>query len=269
MTPTQLETLNLHRDGPILTIELNRPNSLNALTVQSADDIVAALRIAAEPDVRAVILTGAGRAFSSGADLKAPMSDRAETPSGPPQFDIALRERFNPSIRAMRDLPKPIVAAVNGPCAGIAVSYALAADFVLAAESAYFLLAFVGIGLVPDGGLSALIPARIGIGRFNEMAMLGDRIPAPKAHEWGLIDGVTPDGELLSRAEELARRLASGPTEAIGLIKKMVNEGPLKGLDDALELEATMQGTRGASAEFVEGVSAFLEKRRPDFAKAG
>jgi len=259
MAATELSTLNLHRDDALLTIELNRPESLNALTVQSAEDLREALSVASDPAIRAVILTGAGRAFSSGADLKQPMND------GPPQFDVALREHFNHPVRMLRALPKPVVAAVNGPTVGIGASYALACDFVLAAESAYFLLSFVSIGLVPDGGASALIPARVGSARFTQLAMLGDRLSAADALAWGLVDGVETDAELPGAARALAERLAAGPTEALSLIKRMVNEGPLRHLEDALELEAELQGTRGMRPEFLEGVTAFLQKRAPRF----
>lgn len=259
MAATELSTLNLHRDGSILTIEFNRPDSLNALTPQVADELREALTTAEDPGVRAVILTGAGRAFSSGADLKQPMND------GPPKFDVALREHFNHPVRQLRALPKPVIAAVNGPCVGVAASYALACDFVLAAESAYFLLSFTAIGLVPDGGASALIPARIGAARFTQLAMLADRLPAAEALDWGLVDRVEADDALAGAARELAGRLAGSATEALALVKRMVNEGPLRNLEDALELEAELQGTRGTHPEFLEGVTAFLQKRPPTY----
>jgi 2-(1,2-epoxy-1,2-dihydrophenyl)acetyl-CoA isomerase len=260
---TELQTLKLHRDGALLTIELHRPDSLNALTPQSADDLREALTSAEDPAVRAVVLTGAGRAFSSGADLKQPMNE------GPPRFDIALREHFNHPVRQLRALEKPVIAAVNGPAVGVAVSYALACDFVIAAESAYFFLSFAQVGLVPDGGASALIPARVGAAKFNKLAMLAERLPAREALEWGLIDEVTPEAEFRDAVQELAQRLTAGPTTAYALIKRMVNEGPLAGLDAALELEADLQGTRGTSPEFVEGVMAFLQKRAPKFDQTG
>jgi 2-(1,2-epoxy-1,2-dihydrophenyl)acetyl-CoA isomerase len=259
MSDQGFNTLRLSRDGAVLTIELDRPETLNALTVEVADELRAALAVAEDDAVRAVVLTGAGRAFSSGADLKAPMT--ATLPSGRPDFGRNLREHFNWPVRAIRDLPKPVIAAVNGPTVGIAVSYALACDLVLAARSAYLLLSFVNIGLVPDGGASVLIPARAGSARFSQLALLGERLPAETALSWGLVDRVEDDDALLDAADGLAHRLADGATEAQGLIKRMVNEGPLRHLDDALELEAALQGTRGDAGEFAEGVSAFLQKR--------
>jgi 2-(1,2-epoxy-1,2-dihydrophenyl)acetyl-CoA isomerase len=177
----------------------------------------------------------------------------------------SLREDFNRPVRALRDLPKPVVAAVNGPAVGIAVSYALACDHVVAARSAYVLLSFVNIGLVPDGGASALIPARVGAARFAQLALLGERLPAEQALAWGLVDRMTEDAELLPAAARLARGLAAGATGAQAAIKRMVNAGPLAGLDAALALEADLQGARGGDPEFQEGVAAFLEKRPPRF----
>jgi 2-(1,2-epoxy-1,2-dihydrophenyl)acetyl-CoA isomerase len=267
MPTDELSTLRLTRDGAVLTIEINRPERLNALTAETADDLRVALRLAEEPEVRAVILTGAGRAFSSGADLRSPIGD--PLPSGAPDFESALREHFNWPVRQIRQLPKPVIAAVNGPAVGIATSYALACDHVVAARSAYFLLSFVNVGLVPDGGASALIPARVGAGRFTQLAMLAERLPAPEAHAWGLVDDVVDDQELRASALALAQRLADGATEAQAQVKRMVNEGPLRHLEDALELEAQLQGTRGDAPEFREGVTAFLEKRAPRFADVG
>lgn len=263
MSLPDLTTLRLTRDGSVLTIELHRPAALNALTIQSALDLRAALEVAAAPDVRAVVLTGAGRAFSSGADLKD--LDGPKLESGMPDFERALKEHFNAPVRALRSLPKPVVAAVNGPAVGIAVSYALACDTVLAARSAYFLLSFTNIGLVPDGGASALIPARVGAGRFAQLALLAERLPAEKALAWGLIDGVEDDDALRPAAAVLAQRLAGGATGAMAHVKRMVDAGPFAGLDAALDLEAELQGTRGESAEFAEGVTAFLERRPPRF----
>jgi 2-(1,2-epoxy-1,2-dihydrophenyl)acetyl-CoA isomerase len=265
MPPDDLATVRLSEEGGVLTIELHRPERLNALTPQVARDLVAALEHAAQDHIGAVVLTGAGRAFSSGADLR---SMDATGDDGGLDLGRSLREHFNAPVRALRDLPKPVVAAVNGPAVGIAVSYALACDHVLAARSAYLLLSFVNVGLVPDGGASALIPARVGVGRFAQLALLGDRLRAADAQAWGLVDGMTEDVELLPAAGALARRLADGPTGAQAAIKRMVNAGPLAGLDAALELEAELQGVRSGDPEFHEGVAAFLEKRPPRFGTA-
>lgn len=266
MNLPELSTLRLTVDGAVLTIELHRPDALNALTTQVADELCAALEAARDPGIRSVVLTGAGRAFSAGADLKAPPGATLE--NGFPDLQHALLHHMNAPVRALRDLPKPVVAAVNGPVVGIAVSYVLACDFVLAASSAYVFLSFANIGLVPDGGASVLVPARVGAARFTRLAMLAEKLPAEEALAWGLVDQVEEPGDLLAAARELAGRLALGPVEAQGLVKRLVNEGPLRGLDEALQLEAAVQGTRGASAEFAEGVTAFLQGRPPSFADA-
>jgi len=260
--PPDLETVRLAEAGGVLTIELHRPERLNALTSQVVDDLLAALDDARRPGIRAVVLTGAGRAFSSGADLRSMGAPGAD---GRLDLERSLREHFNLPVRALRDLPKPVVAAVNGPAVGVAVSYALACDHVLAARSAYVLLSFVNVGLVPDGGASALIPARVGAARFAELALLGERLQAEQALAWGLVDRTCEDDELAGEAAALARRLAAGATGAQAAIKRMVNAGPLAGLDAALAFEAELQGARGDDPEFHEGVAAFLEKRAPRF----
>ena len=193
----------------VARITLNRPDSLNAWNEELGRDLAAALDRAREDDVRAVLITGAGRAFSSGADLG---EQRAGTEGrAVPDLSARLRELYNPIILAIRELPKPVVAAVNGPAAGIGCALALACDLIVAAESSFFLLAFVNIGLVPDGGATATVPARIGAARAAEMAMLGERVPAPTALEWGLINRVVPDDELDAAADTLARPARGRP----------------------------------------------------------
>ena len=187
------ETVDLTTEGSAATILLNRPEALNAWNDQFGRDLLDAVTTVAEDDsVRAVMITGAGRGFSSGADLKEQRSDG----DGVPDLSARLREVYHPIITALREMPKPVVAAVNGPAVGIGCSLALAADLIVAAESAYFLLAFVNIGLVPDGGSTAFLPARVGYARAAEMAMLGERVPADQALDWGLINRVVPDGDL-------------------------------------------------------------------------
>ena len=208
------ETVTVRRDGAAATIVLDRPEALNAWNRAARADLLAALREAAgDDDVRAVRLTGAGRAFSSGADLRdiTAMEDE-RTAEGDPDVQRLLRERYHPIITLVREMPKPVLAAVNGPAAGIGASLALASDLVIAAESAYLLLAFVNIGLVPDGGSSLLVPSRVGFARAAEMAMLGERIPAPKALDWGLINRVAPDDAFAAESDALIERLANGPT---------------------------------------------------------
>jgi 2-(1,2-epoxy-1,2-dihydrophenyl)acetyl-CoA isomerase len=257
-----LETVNLSRRGGELRIELARPEAMNAWDRQLGEDLKAALARAREDDVRAVVVTGAGRAFCSGADLKAGFDT---TPEGHPDLQSALHERYHPVITGLRELPKPVLAAVNGPAAGIGCSLALACDLVVMRESAYFLLAFVNIGLVPDGGSSLLVPARAGFARAAEMALLGERVGAAQAVEWGLANRAIADADFDSEVDALAARLASGPTAAYAGIKRQLNAWMFARMDEQLELEAAVQQEAGASGDFLEGVSAFLAKRAPEF----
>ena len=253
----------MERRGAELRIVLNRPDVMNAWDKQLGTDLLAAVEEAAADDsVRAVVVTGAGRAFSSGADLKAGFD---ATPEGHPDVGTALRERYHPIIAGLRRMPKPVVAAVNGPAVGIGCSLALCCDLVVARESAYFLLAFVNIGLVPDGGSSLLVPERAGFARAMEMAMLGERIPARRALEWGLVNRVTADDELDGAVDELAARLAAGPTAAYAGAKEQLNEWLFARMNAQLELEASVQQRAAASGDFKEGVTAFLQKRPAAF----
>lgn len=256
-------TVQTERRGAVATIVLDRPEAMNAVDTQLGDDLLAALRAVAEdPEVRAVVLTGNGRAFSSGADLKAGFEP---TESGLPDVQKALLERFHPIIESLRTMPKPVIAAVNGAAAGIGCSFALSCDLVVAAESSYFLLAFVNVGLVPDGGSSFLIPERIGFARAAEMAMLGERVPAPKALEWGLINRVVADSELTAEVGALAEKLASGPTRSYAGSKRQLNAWLFSRMAPQLELEAAIQQEMVGSKDFLEGVAAFVEKRAPAF----
>ena len=260
---TDFETVRVHRRGGATTIELNRPDALNAWNTQFGEDLRAAIeQAAADDEVRAVLITGAGRAFSSGADLKAGFDP---TPEGHPDVHTALTERYHPIITGIRTMPKPVVAAVNGPAVGIGCSLALACDLVLAAESAYFLLAFVNIGLVPDGGSSLFVPARTGFGRAMEMAMLGERVGAEQAVAWGLANRAVPDASLREEADALLDRLAAGPTRSYAGTKRQLNAWLYTGMDDQLALEADIQQEMAASADFAEGVTAFVQKRTPGF----
>ena len=256
------ETVNLYRRGAELRIELNRPDAMNAWDTQFGEDLRAAVERAAEPEVRAVVVTGAGRAFSSGADLKAGFDP---TPDGHPDLLTPLRERYHPIILGLRRLEKPVVAAVNGPAVGIGCSLALACDLIVMSERAYFLLAFVNIGLVPDGGSSFLVPERIGLARATEMAMLGERIPAAQAVEWGLANRVVADADFGAEVDALAARLAAGPTGAYAGIKRELNGWLFTRMEDQLELEAAIQQQSAATADLREGVLAFIEKRSPRF----
>src|SRR3954462_2682987 len=262
-----LETVTVHRDGAAATIALDRPDALNAWNRQFGADLLAALREAADDDgVRAVRLTGAGRAFSSGADLRdiRAMEDE-RTPEGHPDVERLLHERYHPIITLVREMEKPVLAAVNGPAAGIGASLALASDLVLATESAYFLLAFVNIGLVPDGGSSLLVPSRVGFARAAEMAMLGERIPAPRAVDWGLINRVAADDAFEAESDALLARLAAGPTRAYAGVKRQLNHWLYTRMVEQLAFEASIQQRMAASGDFAEGVAAFLERRQAVF----
>jgi 2-(1,2-epoxy-1,2-dihydrophenyl)acetyl-CoA isomerase len=251
------------RAGAAVTLVLNRPQARNAFDRALTTGLREALEaVAADDAVRAVVLTGSGGAFSAGADLKAGFDS---TPDGHPDLAKGLREDFHPIVEALRTMPKPVIAAVNGAAAGIGCSIALACDLVLAAESAFFLLAFVNIGLVADGGSSLVIPERVGFARAAEMALLGERVPARRALDWGLINRVVADDELDAAARQLAERLASGPTRSYAGTKRQLNAWLYSRMAEQLELEASIQQDLGASEDFAEGVQAFVEKRPPRF----
>jgi 2-(1,2-epoxy-1,2-dihydrophenyl)acetyl-CoA isomerase len=262
------QTVNLHRDGAAATIELNRPEALNAWNGALGDELLDAIRsVAGDDEVRAVVLTGAGRAFSSGADLR-DVSSRERTPDGHVDLRSLLNERYHPIITTIRTMPKPVLAAVNGPAVGIGLSLALASDLVVATESAYLMLAFVNIGLVPDGGSSLFVPTRVGLARAAEMAMLGERVTAAQALEWGLINRVIPDAEFADEVAALRDRLASGPTRSYAGTKRQLNHWLYTRMDEQLAFEADIQQEMAASGDFAEGVAAFIEKRQAAFGGA-
>jgi 2-(1,2-epoxy-1,2-dihydrophenyl)acetyl-CoA isomerase len=259
------ETIVFELNDGVAEVTLNRPERLNAWNQQFGEELRSAmLEDATDPSVRAVLITGAGRGFSSGADLKDMMETAA---SGGPAPDVGelLRKRYHPIITGIRELPKPVIAAVNGPAVGIGCSLALACDLIWAARSAIFGLAFVNIGLVPDGGSTFLVPAAAGKARALEMALLGEPVTAEKALEWGLINRVVDDSNLLPEARELARRLAAGPTLSYANSKRALNNSVLKIMGEQLELEADIQSEMAQTKDFIEGVQAFVEKREPNF----
>lgn len=247
----------------VAVITLNRPEALNAWTPELGRALLAAVREAgADPAVRAVLLTGAGRAFSAGADVKNPRELLAD---GTPDLTTRLREIYNPIVLELRRMPKPVVGAVNGVAAGLGCSLAFACDLIIAAESASFLLAFVKLGVAPDAGSAYHLAQRVGPARAAQLAMLGERLPAGVALEWGLVNEVCPDGEARAHGLALATRLAQGPTVALASIKRVL-EGPDPGaLERQLELEATLQQAHAATADYAEGVLAFKEKRAARF----
>ncbi len=261
------ETVNVRLADGAATIELNRPDALNAWNRQLGVDLLAAVeRVAVEPAARAVVIRGAGRGFSAGADLRDISGSEDRTPDGRPDVGRILTDRYHPIINGIRRMDKPVVAAVHGPAVGIGLSLALACDLVVAAESAYFLLAFVNIGLVPDGGASAFVASRVGIARAAEMAMLGERVPAPRALAWGLINAVHPDDAFEEEVGRLARRLAEGPTASYVGAKRQLERWFYRDLAGQLEFEARVQQEMASTDDFLEGVAAFVEKRQARFA---
>jgi 2-(1,2-epoxy-1,2-dihydrophenyl)acetyl-CoA isomerase len=257
------ETVELTRSDGIATLVLDRPQAMNAWDAQLAEELRDAIaEVAADDDVRVLLLTGRGRAFSAGADVKAGFP---ATAAGHWDVHTRLIEVHDPIILGLREMPKPAIAVVRGAAAGIGCSLALACDLVLAAESAYFLLAFINIGLAPDGGASAFVSARAGVGRATEMALLGEPVPASRAVEWGLANRAVPDDQLDEEALALARRLAAGPTKAYAAAKREFNAWAYSSLRAQLALEADEQQRLAATHDNAEGVAAFLEKRQAGF----
>jgi 2-(1,2-epoxy-1,2-dihydrophenyl)acetyl-CoA isomerase len=249
-------------------ITLNRPERLNAWNEQfglELRDIVT--HEAQDAAVRAVLITGAGRGFSSGADLKEQGAGDI-LDDGRPDTKRILHEVYHPILLGIRRMEKPVVAAVNGPAVGIGCSLALACDLIVAAEDAYFGLAFVNIGLMPDGGSTAFVPAAVGKARAFELALLGERLPALQALEWGLINRVVKPESLPKEARELASKLAKGPTRSYAGSKRALNRMLYPDLEGQLDLEAEIQHELVRSSDFAEGVSAFAEKRDPAFTGA-
>ena len=240
----------------VLTITLNRPEVLNSFNEPMAEALASALRAAADDEaVRAVLLTGAGRAFCAGQDLAAVTGDLGDM----------VRRQYNPIIRGIRKLEKPVVCAVNGVAAGAGANIALACDITIAAEGVSFIQSFSKIGLIPDSGGTYMLPRLIGMQRAAALTMLGDKLDAARAKEWGLVYDVVPGESLAQVSLDLARRLAAMPTRGLGLTKRGFNEGFANGLESQLALEEELQREAGRTYDYGEGVSAFLEKRAPRF----
>ncbi len=259
------ETVIWEQSGGAGRLTLNRPETLNAWTEQFGHELKQVLeQEAADPEVRAVLVTGAGRGFSSGADLKAGFDPHPD--DGRPDVRKELHDVYHPIITGVRELEKPVVAAVHGPAVGIGASLAFACDLVLAAESAYFGLAFVNIGLMPDGGSTLFVPAAVGKARAFQMALLGERVPAQQALEWGLINQVHPDDKLMNEAQALVEKMATGPTRSYASSKKALNNMLFPNMQEQLDLEADLQHGLARTDDFLEGAVAFVEKREAKFA---
>ncbi|HET9344449.1 MAG TPA: enoyl-CoA hydratase-related protein [Candidatus Limnocylindrales bacterium] len=246
-------------DG-IATVTLDRPDALNSLTVPLKEALIAAFAaLARDGAVRAVILTGEGRAFCAGQDLR----ERLEPDAAP--LDVELRERYNPLVRAIHDLPKPVVAAVNGVAAGAGASLAFACDLRIAADTARFVLAFGQVGLIPDSGATWTLQRLVGASKAAEIALLPDALSAADAERFGLVSRVVPAADLADEARALAGRLAALSPGAVARTKHALRAAAESTFDDALELEARLQGEAGAHPDHAEGIAAFMEKRPPRF----
>jgi 2-(1,2-epoxy-1,2-dihydrophenyl)acetyl-CoA isomerase len=258
----EFERAKLEIDGQVGILKLNQPEVMNAVSPEMVGGLMKALDEVdrRHGEVRCLILTGEGRGFCAGANLQpaAGAGDRVDA-------GTLLETVFHPFLRRLRELPIPLITAVNGAAAGVGMSFALMGDLVLCARSAYFLQAFRRIGLVPDGGSTWLLPRLIGKARAIELSLLGERLPADKALEWGLVNRVFADDELLGKALEMGRELAAGPTIALGLIRRLYWESPDNIYEEQLNLERQMQRKAGSTADFKEGVRAFLQKRSANF----
>lgn len=264
-TYTGIDDLTVTLDGRVLSVTLNRPDSLNSLTTAMLTTLCDALdRAAADPQVKVVRLGGAGRGFCSGAGISA--EDQAAQASS-----ISIDELLvaaNRAVQRIAALPKPVVAVVHGPAAGVGVSLALASDVVLASDQAFFMLAFTKIGLMPDGGATALVAAAVGRIRAMRMALLAERIPATEALDCGLVSAVYPHDELDGEVSAVIERLASGPAVSLRLTKQAINAATLAELDGALGRETEGQLVLLQSRDFIEGTKAFQQRRKPNFADA-
>lgn len=250
------------REG-VATLTLNRPKSLNSFTIEMHVEIRTVMQQVVEnADIRCLVITGAGRGFCAGQDL----GDRAQsTEGGVPDVGASVEKYYNPLIRSIMQLPKPVICAVNGVAAGAGASIALACDIVLAARSANFIQLFCKIGLIPDSGGTWNLPRAVGLARAKGLALLGDRLPAETAEQWGLIWKCVDDEDLQAEAQKMASHLATQPTRALGRIKKLLHDSSSNTLDEQLDLEQKAMQDLGQSEDYREGVTAFLEKRPPDF----
>ena len=259
------ETIAVATTGAVCTITLNRPDSLNSLNDQMTTDLANAIKQLKRDDaVRCVVLTGAGRAFSSGQDL-GDLKKKYSDPQHVPHLADDLRRRYNPVATGLRELEKPVIAAVNGVAAGAGLSIALACDIRIASDKASFIEVFVNVGLVPDSGSTYTLPRLVGLGKALELCFTGDKVSADEALRIGMVNRVVPADKLVDATNELANKLASLPTRAIGLTKRLLNRSLTSDLNAQLEAEAFAQETAGLSADHREGVVAFFEKRQPKF----
>lgn len=262
------QRINLEFRDKLAVIELNHPEVLNAISQLMLEELKSAVWRVADPKngIRCLLLTGTGRGFCSGANLSDDEQiQETESDNGRPHVPFSLDHTYNPLFMMLRELKMPIVSAVQGPAAGIGMSLALMADIVIAGESAYFLQAFRNIGLIPDGGITWLLPRLIGLARAMELSLMAERLPAAKALEWGLINRVVADEALIPEATQTAESLASGPTLALGLIRQAYWKSFDNTYEQQLHLESVGQARTSASDDAAEGITAFLEKRKQRF----
>ncbi len=259
---TDFERVHVTAHGAVAVLTLNHPEALNAAAVSRVGGMAKALAFIEKPDsgFRAIVITGEGRGFCSGANL----AEAANGRSGEQTAGDALETAYHPMLRKLRDSRLPIVTAVNGAAAGIGMSIALMGDLIVASRSAYFLQAFVRIGLVPDGGSTWLLPRLIGLARARELSLLAEKLPAEKALEWGLINRVFDDATMMDEAMTLAQRLAEGPA-SVALVRRLFWDSPHNTFEHQLDLERQSQQRSGRTEDFVEGVTAFLQKRPAQF----
>lgn len=255
-----MDTLRIDDDGAARTITLNRPDDLNAINDKLTFELQDALKAVRKDKVRCLVITGAGRAFCAGQDLKS-----VQGRSGDFDFADALRSRYNPVVSGIRALEIPVIAAINGVAAGAGWSLALACDLRISVSTAKFVSAFGKIGLVPDSGMTQTLPRLVGMARALEIAWIGDPIPAKTALEWGLVNKVVEPEGLAEATRNWAQALASGPTKGIGLTKRAMYVAWNNSLDQQLDYEAQLQGIAGQTRDYREGVQAFIDKRNPEF----
>lgn len=259
----EFDRARLEIQGQVGVLTLNHPQVMNAVSPEMLGGLMKAIGQMEDPKngVRCLVMTGEGRGFCAGANLQ----PRSEVPTGSSDAGLVLETLYHPFLRRLRELPVPFVTAVNGAAAGVGMSFALMGDLVLCARSAYFLQAFRRIGLVPDGGSTWILPRLVGKARAMELSLLGERLPAETALQWGLVNRVVGDSELMDKAKDLARDLANGPTVALGLIRRLYWESAGNSYEEQLNLERQMQRKAGNTADCREGVRAFLEKRPAKF----
>lgn len=257
-----MNTIEFTRDEGVARVALNRPDKLNSFTRQMHADLREAItQCERDETIRAVVITGNGRAFCAGQDL----ADLSFEPGNMSDLGALIQDNFNPLIRRIQALPKPVIARVHGIAAGAGANLALACDIVLAARSASFLQAFVNIGLVPDSGGTWFLPHRIGVARAMGLAMLGEKLSAEQAEQWGLIWRCLDDDQLDAEVSRMAGKLASMPTRALAASKQAIHAALTNGLTQQLDLERDLQASLGSSQDYAEGVNAFLQKRAPKF----